>query len=144
MAELAHEVAGDLPEAVGPDQDDDDERAVCQDGGLVQLTVQAVPVALRRVTPLVTVTVGVVLPAVRVVDGITLVELRLAVEAVVQTLLAVTRLVTVAVLEHVVARNALRDRRAVLVQCHHVAAFFAIKLARKGVTFRLQKRKVNK
>jgi len=104
---------------------------------IATITVKPVPAALHRIAPSIAVVVVVVVTAVGVVDRVADRLRRLAVPSIVETLLAVTRSVTDAVLEQVVAVNALRDRRTVAIDRHIVAALQSVVVADVGVTLLL-------
>ena len=105
----------------------------------ISITVKPVPATLNRITPSIAVVIVVVVTAVGVVDRVAGRLRSLAVPSVVQTLLAVTRSVTDAVLEQVIAVDALRDRRTVAIDRHVVAALERVVVADVSVTFLLHR-----
>ena len=107
---------------------------------IIIIAVKSIPAALGRITSSIAVPVVVVVAAVRVVDRVADRLRRLAVPAVVQTPLAVTGAVADAVLEQVVAVDALRDRRTVAIERHVVAALECVVVADVGVTLLLHTR----
>jgi len=113
-----------LAEFFRRNQNDEDERSVGNPPStifglsniiIVVVAVKAVPAALCRIAATVAVLVVVVVIAVRVVDRVTDGLRRLAVPTVEQALLAVARTVTDAVLEQIVAVDALSDGRTVAI-----------------------------
>ena len=105
---------------------------------IIVITIKSIPAALGRITATIAVTVIVMMTAVRVVDWVTDGSRgRLAVPAVVQTLLAVARPVTDAVLEDLVAVDALSDCRTIAIDRHVIAALERVVVTDVSVTFLL-------
>lgn len=82
--------------------------------------------------------VAVVSATVGVIDGIALLDLFTAVKAIEQAFLAVAGFVTDAVLEQVIALNALSDGRAVLPGSNVEGALMVVKLAGVEIALLLQ------
>ena len=132
---MTQKTRSELFKLVRPHEDDDDESSVGDFLRQVEVAVEPVPSAFGRVAASIAVVVRIVMAAVRIVHGVALGRLVDAVPSVVQTFLAVARLVADSVLEQIEAVDPLADGRTIAVELDVVAAFEAVVAAVEAVAF---------